>query len=374
MQANAWRRRTVAKNFGRKGIVKKQLVVILLKYGLGLGLLVYVIWSNWDSKPDNPGLSEALQKPIDPGPLLLAVAVYLVAILITFYRWYVLVRAQDLPFTVAAAMRLGLIGFYLSTFLPGSVGGDIIKAAFIAKAQRRRTVAVATVLVDRFIGLCGLFWLVALVGSVAWLGGFMHDVTKDGTGIKDLQTITLAALGATVGSFAVWFIAGFLAETRAESFARGLERVPKIGKSLAELWRALYMYRRRGQSVAAALLMSVVGHVGFVLAFYFSAQTLTPVDKIPSLAAHFLLVPVGMAIAAGFPAPGGVGGSEFGFGMLYQLAGYPAANGVLGSLVQRVITWTLGLIGYLVYLRMKPSLQPLAKEMPPVDEPAATRG
>jgi glycosyltransferase 2 family protein len=335
--------------------VKKH-VLTLLKYGLGIALLAWVVWRYWDSTPNGPGLGEALQKPIQWLPFALAVMVYLVGILITFYRWYVLVRAQDLPFTVVDAMRLGLIGFYLSTFLPGSVGGDLIKAAFIARQQSRRTVAVATVVVDRVIGLCGLFWLVACVGGVAWFGGYIAVLAKDADGVAFLQTIVLTTIGVSAGSFATWFVAGFVPAGPAERFAQWLHRIYKIGGLLAELWRALYMYRRRGRSVLASVVMSMGGHICFVLAFYFSSLTLNDPDKVPSMVAHFLLVPVGMTITSAVPTPGGVGGAEVAFGVLYGLAGYDPANGVLASLVQRVITWMLGLMGYLVYLRMKPSL------------------
>jgi uncharacterized membrane protein YbhN (UPF0104 family) len=351
-------------SFGQEDIVKKQFVISLLKYGLGLGLLAWVVWQYWDSTDERPGLSEALQKPINVEPLLIAAATYLFGVLITFCRWYVLVRAQSLPFTVAASIRLGLIGFYLSTFLPGSVGGDIIKAAFIAREQKRRTVAVATVVVDRFIGLCGLFWLVTIVGGVAWFGGFMRTVAEtDASAAAYLEMIVLSAIGLTAGTFALWFVAGFVSDKRAERFAGRLERrIPRIGGSMAELWRALHMYRQQETSVTLALLMSMVGHVGFVLSFYFAAQTLTPIDQIPPLATHFVIVPVGMTFAAGFPSPGGVGGSEIGFGALYRIVGFSVAAGVLGSLVERVITWMLGLVGYLVYLQMKPALQPVKVE------------
>jgi uncharacterized protein (TIRG00374 family) len=356
------------------GLSQKQLVITLLKYGLGVGLLAWVVWRYWDSTdngpglPKSPGLGEALEKPIQWLPLGAAFLAYLVGILITFYRWYVLVRAQGLPFTVAGAMRLGLIGFYLSTFLPGSVGGDLIKAAFIAREQSRRTVAVATVAVDRILGLCGLFWLVACVGGVAWFGGFIEMLAKDAEGVAFLQTIVLSTIGVSAGSFATWFVAGFVPATAADRFARGLARIYKIGGSLAELWRALYMYRRQGTSVLAALLMSMCGHICFVLAFYFASLTLNAEDSVPSMTAHFLLVPVGMTITSAVPTPGGVGGAEVAFGVLYRLAGYDFANGVLGSLVLRGITWALGLLGYLVYLRMKPSLRPVQLQEGPTKE------
>src|SRR5207249_5996533 len=96
------------------------------------------------------------------------------------------------------------------------------------------------------------------------------------------------------------------------------------------------------------LFRSIVGHIGFVLAFYFSALTLSSPDAVPGMVEHYLLVPVGMTITSAVPTPGGVGGAEIAFGKLYEIVRYPTANGGLGSLVQRVVTWSLGLLGYLV--------------------------
>jgi uncharacterized protein (TIRG00374 family) len=360
------------------GLRQKQLMVTLLKYGLGIVLLAWVVGHYWEPSEIGqgrqvPGLAAALQKPISYLPLTIALVVYLSGILITFLRWYILVRAQDLPFTVTAALRLGLIGFYLSTFLPGSVGGDIIKAAFIARQQSRRTVAVATVVVDRFIGLCGLFCLVAIVGGFACLVGYIDYLAKDSEGVAFLNTIVLTALAVSFGSLAAWFVAGFVPAPAAERLARGLERIYKVGGSMAELWRALYMYRRRGHAVLMGVVMSIAGHICFVLAFYFSSLTLNSEASIPTPVAHFLLVPVGMTISSAVPTPGGVGGAEMAFAFLYSLAGYDAANGVLASLVQRIVTWVLGLMGYLVYLRMKPALETVVHSQPVTRKPLGAR-
>src|SRR5205823_5762032 len=126
------------------------------KYGLGIALLLYVIWRYWRPSSGAPGLADTLAKPIHFIPLCLAILIYLMGVLVTFVRWFILVRAQKLPFTLPDAIRLGLIGFYLNAYLPGGVGGDIIKAAFLVKEQSRRTVAVATVLIDRAMGLWGI--------------------------------------------------------------------------------------------------------------------------------------------------------------------------------------------------------------------------
>lgn len=348
--------------------MKKQLLMVFVKYGLGLGLLAWVMYAHWHiPAPDGQdvGLAGALARPVAWHFLTVAAVVSLGSVLLTFVRWYVLVRAQDLPFTVPCAMRLGMIGFYLNTFLPGSVGGDIIKAAFIARQQSRRTVAVTTVIMDRVIGLCGLVWLVTLMGGLFWMTGLLAECVPTAGALLVLETIILASAGLTAGSIVFWLLLGFLSEDLAQRLAQWLARIPKVGGAFAELWRAGWLYRCRSRSVGLAMVMAVVGHIGFVLVYYWSAATLNPLKDLPSLQAHFFAVPVGMAAAAGFPTPGGVGGGEFVFGWLYGLLGYAFAAGVLASLVQRCIYWILGLVGYLVYLRMRPAL---ARETVPAQE------
>lgn len=328
----------------------KQLLVNVVKYGLAVGLLTFVIWQNW------PALSTAVEKPLQPGVLAIALGLYFVAIGLTFVRWYVLVRAQELPFTLWNALRLGMVGYFLSTFLPGSIGGDIVKAAFLAKEQSRRTVAVATVLIDRVIGLLGLFYLVAITGSIFY---FLGDPCLEN---RTLRGLLIASLGVVAGSVVTWILAGLLPEWRAQKFAGRLENIPKVGHSLAELWRAAWMYRSKFRYVAGSLALALVAQVGMVVGFYAGAHAFVEPEgptPTPSLAEHFLIVPVGLTVAALAPVPGGAGVGELGFGALYYLVlgtKEAEARGVLASLVARVIAWILGIVGFIFYLVMKPSL------------------
>jgi glycosyltransferase 2 family protein len=330
-------------------------VVNSLKYLLAFALLVYTIRSNWNP-PNGKGLSYVWQRHVVRGEPLnghyfaIAFLIFAVAMVLTLFRWYVLVRALDLPFRLREALRLGMVGFFYNTFMPGSVGGDIIKAAFLAVGQSRRTVAVATVIMDRVIALWALVWFVALSGGVFWAAGWLEGPAR-----VTSERIILVSVAIVVASAAVWLVMGFLPDHRAERFAGRLEKLPKVGGSAAEFWRAVWMYRCRQRSVAIVFLMSWVSHLGFVIAFYCCANALwsEELGTIPSLTEHFLLVPIGMVMQALVPTPGGAGGGEWSFGALYRLFGASEANGVLGSLVQRVISWTLGLVGFVVYVRMR---------------------
>lgn len=314
--------------------------------------------------------------PIHTGYFLLAVAIAVPSVLLTFARWYILVRAVELPFRFFDAFRLGFIGLFFNNFMPGSVGGDVIKAAVLAREQDRRTVAVATVLMDRAIALWALVWFVGLLGAGFWVSGMLV-----GQGADPCRKIVLIAWVIVGLSVLGWAALGLLPEWRAQRFAGRLERLPRAGAAFAELWRAVWMYRCRPRAVGAVLLLSWVGHVGFVFLFYCSVRTLWQPDggeQIPSLAQHFLIVPIGLVIQAAPFFPGGAGIGELGFGLLYQWLGCSEASGVLGSLVQRVINWTLGLLGGLTYLRMRAALKSALRRetVQPANEglsPAAAR-
>jgi uncharacterized membrane protein YbhN (UPF0104 family) len=263
-------------------------------------------------------------------------------------------------------LRLGLIGCYFNTFLPGSVGGDILKAAFIAREQNRRTAAVATVLMDRAVGLWGLFWVVALLGSYFWLTGAPELVEND-----RLRALVTFCVTVVIASLAGWLLLGLLPQRRAERFAGRLEHLPKVGGSAAEFWRAVWMYRCRPKSVALALGISWVGFFGFIGCFYCCAHVLwdgDPGNPLPSLTQHFLLVPIGLVIMAMPLFPGGAGIGELGFGLLYGWFGYQKAGGILGSLVQRVLSWGVGLACFRAYLRAA-RLTPPAPKRQPAPEP-----
>jgi uncharacterized protein (TIRG00374 family) len=335
--------------------VTKHALTNAAKIGFGLGLFAWVIWKHWyPSDSGGPGLGEAFSRPIQWLPLCLAGVLCATALVTTFIRWYFLVRAQDLPFTLANAFRLGLVGYFYNTCTLGSIGGDLFKAYFIAKEQNRRTVAVATVLLDRALGLWGLIWLVSIAGGIfLWLGepALIENVR--------LRWYVYAVGAVALATLAVWVLMAALPQRRADRFAQRLAGIPKVGHSAAEFWRAVWLYRCKGGSVAMAVFLAIVNHSCLVFAFWFAAHVFTQPGSetpIPSVAQHFLAVPLGNAIQTLPLSPGGVGVGEYVFGKLYELIGFPESTGVLAALALRLIMLALAFISFLVYLKMKPSL------------------
>lgn len=314
------------------------------KYALGLSLLGYVIYRNRD------GLADAVSRPINVPALLLTAVCVSISATILIIRWFVLVRAQELPFAFRDAMRLGMVAYFFNAVLPSAIGGDLVKAVGLARRQSRRTVAVATVLFDRLIGLWGLIWIVAVLGAVYAASG--NELLVGNAGLLDIVRTAWVILGVTV---AAWILLGLLPEKNAERFADRLQRIPKLGGSLAEAWRAACMYRRKPAAVAAALGLAFCSQTFYVLCFHYASRVFADPAAVPTLVEHSLVVPLGMVAQALFPSPGGVGGGEFAFGQLYVLLGRPEQYGVFGSLALRATTWVVGLIGFLIGSQLRPS-------------------
>src|SRR5262249_41187671 len=188
----------------------------LSKYAFGLGLLAFVVWSHWrPADPESgPGLADALQRPIHLQPLLIAACLGAVCNLVMFIRWYLLVRAHNLPVRLGTAIRLGSIGLFFNTLLPGAIGGDFVKAVALARSQERRTVAVATILFDRAVGLTGLFFLATVAAGVSWL--LDPSVFVEHPALRRVVVVNVAIFGGIVG---FWELLRFLPQWRADRFA-----------------------------------------------------------------------------------------------------------------------------------------------------------
>ncbi|MBX6311808.1 MAG: flippase-like domain-containing protein [Isosphaeraceae bacterium] len=292
------------------------------------GLLALAIRSNW------PQIREVMDRKIDLRLFALAFGVYLVAMLLTFLRWFYLVRALGLPFRWADAMRLGFIGNVFNLVIPGAVGGDVIKAAFLCREQSRRTQAIASMAIDRIVGLLGLFVLAALVGTRVASGASVQVY-------RLVQVVWLAVAAGVIG----------LAILFTPTLYRPLERLfagkGRLGTIFSELVLMASAYRRRIGTIIGALAISVGLQVLFAVSFYLVSLALFG-ERTPSLAQHLLMVPL-VLFSTAVPLPfGALGLTEQVSAQLFALVNHP--GGAVAMMGFRILMYTGGLVSIGVYL------------------------
>jgi glycosyltransferase 2 family protein len=295
---------------------------------LAFSLLGLVIWQN------RVQIRAVFSKPLDLKLLGLALAVYFVAMIGTFVRWYTLVRVIEPRFKFRSTLLLGFIGMVFNLVIPGAVGGDLIKAAYLVRMRIRKTQAVASMVIDRILGLLGLFILAAIAGGFAW--------TLAPTDVRKL--IMAAWVAVVLGVFALVVI---FSQVLTHMFPRLRGGHSRVGLIVSELHEMSTTYRGRMDVVVGALALSVCTHALNVLAFYLVSRMLFP-NMTTTLVQHYLLVPLTLFTMA-VPLPFGALGLSEGVGQqLFNLVGHP--SGALAMMGFRVLMYAGGLLGACVYL------------------------
>lgn len=129
---------------------------------------------------------------IEWGPAMFGLLLYFVNLLISSVRWRMIARLEGFKEKqLGAYLRLTLIGAYFSLLLPTSVGGDAVKAYYLAQGWKHYPRALVTVVIDR---LSGLWLLMAASGFAAMLIDFPALPDSVRYGAVFLSAVSLATV------------------------------------------------------------------------------------------------------------------------------------------------------------------------------------
>lgn len=323
-----------------------------LKWPVAIGILVWLYVQNADN------VRQIADSPKNWGFLALAVVLIGGAQLITFFRWYLLVWSLEFPFGIRDALRLGFLGLISNYVAPGSVGGDIVKAILLAKDHpTRKTVAVATVLLDRILGLLALF----LVGAIASM--FPIDVPDK----KELHAATLLLWIGTLGGLIGLGFMLFPGTTRWR-WVNALRRLPVVGHGIGDLIEGVDLYQSKRGILLGALGLSILGHSGLIGGFYCCALWMQQ-PWMPDLTTHFYFMPNAELFGVLIPVPGGVGALEGAIQWFYKelntgavSAEEAAGAGLMAALAFRVVTAGIAAAGVGYYLTARREIASAMKE------------
>ena len=320
---------------------QKKLLVMLLKVALSaaiIGCLAYVATRRGDV------FARLRNQPKHWDLLAAAWACCTVAVAITFVRWWYLVRALDVPWRLADAIRISFWGF-LFNLLPlgmGIVGGDLVKAVMFGHEQpQHRAKGVASVLFDRVVGLYLLF---VVASSAMLLTGFWWRI--DNHDIRLMCEVTFAL--TIVGTIGLGVVLG--PDIFVSRAIQAAGRIPRIGPPLKSLLDAVRMYRHKPLVLFLSSLMSIGVHCTFAVGLYLIACGL-PGNHL-SLADHFVVIPVSN-VAGVLPLPAGP--FEAVLDLLYTVVSVNespimSGQGLVVALTYRLITILIAAFGIRYYL------------------------
>lgn len=284
---------------------KRRTLLTIGKFVLAFAILSYLGWQVYK----NDGFKRLWYEEKHWPLLGAAVACTLAAILLNFVRWHFLIRAVGIDIGMPKTVRFGAIGYAMNFVAPGSIGGDLFKAIFLAHGQPgRRTEAVATVVADRLLGMTTML-IIASIGIVAT--GMLQSTKPELRLLCNTMFIITAA--AVVGGLVIVFIPA----QSGRRLTSWTERLPLVGSLFARLLGAVRAFRGEKRLLLAAAIASIGSNLMFITSIFLVAAGL-PLSH-PNWAEHVVLVPIANIFAAIPITPAGLGLKESAIETLYSM-------------------------------------------------------
>ncbi len=308
---------------------------------------------------------------------LLVLGLMVVSLLypILMVRWWLLMRARGMSVSLWKAFRLTMVGNFFNFCLPGTTGGDLVKAYYAAKGSDRRADAVMSVIVDRVCGLMGLLVLAGITGAIL-MGSDPEAAVRGADGAQGLRVDQLSRQVTVY----IWWIIGGVVVGAWVYFSRSLRRAMGIdwliqrlpGQQLfASIDAAALAYRGHKRVVLTVFVMSVGLHLFLVTATAIAGYALGITTPFRFM---LIVIPVSFLVGAIPIAPQGIGVMElFAVSMLRSPMALP--NQIVGMLLlTRLYQMFYSLLGSVFLLKGDIHLHPQepAGDAPPTPpDPAA---
>lgn len=266
--------------------------------------------------------------------LLLAVILLMGAQILCSLRWALVSQPLQLGGTWRAFFSLYFLGAFFNMFLPTAIGGDVVKAYYLARDTRKLARSTASVFMDRNVGLGSLL----IVGCVAATvrGATLH-------GVSVVPLLWLALIGYYMGN-AVVLGQRIHGGTRRLLCHLGFAR---LEQRLSSLFGVLTIYRRNLLTLAAATVFSLgVTLATFVTIFFIGLAIGSPA----ALKDYLVFLPL-ITVMTMLPVSiGGLGVRESAFVAFFVPVGLTPEQSVTLGFLWHAVTVVASLPGGWIYL------------------------
>ncbi|GCF09701.1 lysylphosphatidylglycerol synthase transmembrane domain-containing protein [Dictyobacter arantiisoli] len=299
---------------------------LLLRLGCTLVLLAFLLRSvSWVDL-----LRQAAH--LDPGMLLIGIALGFYGIVVSSYQWQSLLDAEHIVLDLRRLVNLYTIGIAFNHFLPTGMGGDVVKTYYVAKEGRNMAGSASAVLMSRMTG----FFAMILASLPAFL--FWHMLIA--------RQIKIGYILACMAMLTVLGLAYLLVEFLPR-FSR-LRWLPScLIPSLLQLGQALRASFRRPRTLGIATLFGLLYHIGYIVNFYIYGLLLHISVPLPF---YMIAIPL-VSIIAFFPfSINGFGVREGAFVLLFSTVHVPVPTAMLLILLMDAQVLLFGMVGGVLYL------------------------
>lgn len=302
----------------------------------------------WSVGPQD--LWQAFQR-IDPLWFAAAVVCAGTPAVLGIIRWHWILQVQGLDMKFSRLFSISFVGLFFNAFMLGSTGGDVVKAWYVAhETHHKKAEAIATVVVDRLIGLLALF-VIALV----MMGIFYQRVFEDPKlfwfSMATLGVVLFTVLGTIVG---LW--RGFA--DKLPGLRSWLLRMPKYD-TLRRMVNAYRVYASHPVILTKTVLISFLVHFFSMLSIWCVGRGLGV--RSATFTDYFLYLPIINSVTAVPITISGFGVREGMYIKMFHEVGVAEPVALVMSLLGYLATLFWSIVGGGFFLTHR-------KELPPTKE------
>jgi len=284
---------------------------------------------------------------------IIAILLNIVGNLIFVFRWLLLLRTQGVYVSYWPALKLHMLGLFYNNCLPGSVGGDALRAWYVTKHTDKKIEAAMSVFVDRAIGMAGT---IAMIFLTYWL---MPKGSKD-TQFTLGTDFSLASLAIkfTLGALVMVILAAIVIAVMYSSrkLRPILFKYAFIFSIKWKLWfdrilQAIKLYCCSPVTLLAAFVLTFICQAIPIYGLYLVGKDL----GIPAnIRYYFMFFPMSWIIGIIPISVGGAGVMELGLkGLFGKVAQVTTEQGLGLALAQRLIWLITSIPGVIIHLTGK---------------------
>jgi uncharacterized membrane protein YbhN (UPF0104 family) len=306
---------------------------LVLRVLITIGLLVWLVW-HYDWQATWQAMLQA-----STGVLLVLIAGLLANRLLAFYRLWLLLRTERAGIGLLTLLRLGFLASFVSNFLPTTVGGDVVKVAWLAKKGHAPWRAVLWALFDRVSNMAGVGLLLPFCLSLpfyqermaGWLGWKPDN--------RAIFFIFCLLCLATTGLFGLWRVRHLDGDPIGEEAGE-----TSTAKALAKpAWKAVgrKLLTRRG-IFGLMVVVSLVSILPNLAATWWLAHNLGIQVNLAEVTGVYVVIYFVSLIPVSI---NGLGLQEVSTAYLYQNLGSTPAQAAALAVLLRLAIWLTSLPG-----------------------------
>ncbi|OQX95491.1 hypothetical protein B6I21_05155 [candidate division KSB1 bacterium 4572_119] len=311
----------------------KNILFTIIKTVISVALIYYIL------SKTNLGEIWTSVKGADPWILLLSFSLHAVGYYASAYRWRILALAQNMDMPVSYLVNSYAVAMFFNNILPTTIGGDMVRAYDSWRKGFPKMKSIATVGVERFIGLFAL--VVFAIIAVALT--------------REINTrVPMLWLWVVICFVLMWVVLQgiFLQQGKAKVLTKilnlpGFSLFKKFVNKFAD---AFVSFRGKNKELVYSLALSLLLQINVIFHYYLISEALGL--EIPFIK-FWVIIPIALFVQMVPLSINGIGIRENLYVFFLGLYGASAASAIAFSWIAYAMILILGVFGGILYIFRK---------------------